>query len=116
KVHQAFDCELSPGLSNVLVGETTIAAAIRKSSSDNLFLLTAGTLPPNPPELLGSSLFAETLAAVSEQFDWVVFDSPPVRAVADASIIAHLATAVLFVVGAEMTSATSAMSAIDRLK
>ena len=115
KVHETFGCPLAPGLSNVLVGETAVEAAIQPSGSDNLSILSAGTLPPNPPELLGSSPFAELLTAMSSRFDWVVLDSPPVRAVADAAIIAHLATAVVFVVGSEMTDAASAKSALDRL-
>ena len=115
KVHETFGCPLAPGLSDVLVGETAAEAAILPSGSDNLSILPAGTLPPNPPELLGSSPFAELLTAMSSRFDWVVFDSPPVRAVADAAIIAHLATAVVFVVGSEMTDAASAKSALDRL-
>lgn len=116
KVHETFDAALSPGLSNVLVGETPAATAIRKTATENLSLLTAGTLPPNPPELLGSPMFAELLKTVTDQFDWVVIDSPPVRAVADSTVIAHLATTVLFVVGAEMTAASGAKSALDRLK
>ncbi|MEP6915869.1 MAG: polysaccharide biosynthesis tyrosine autokinase, partial [Acidobacteriota bacterium] len=115
KVHEMFGCSLAPGLSNVLVGETAADAAIRPSGSDNLSLLSAGTPPPNPPELLGSVPFAELMTSMSSRFDWVVLDSPPVRAVADAAIIAHLATSVVFVVGAEMTDAASAKSAVDRL-
>jgi capsular exopolysaccharide synthesis family protein len=115
KVHDAFGRPLAPGLSNVLIGETAVSAAIRESGSDNLSILSAGTPPPNPPELLGSSPFAELLKAMSGQFDWVVLDSPPVRAVADAAIIAHLATTVVFVVGAEMTDVNSARSALERL-
>jgi polysaccharide biosynthesis transport protein len=115
KVHEAFGCPLAPGLSNALVGETAVAGAIRESGRNNLSILSAGTLPPNPPELLGSSPFAEILKAMSCQFDWVVLDSPPVRAVADAAIIAHLATTVVFVVGSEMTDANSAKSALERL-
>ena len=103
-----FGCPLAPGLSNALVGEIAVSAAIHESGSDNLSILSAGTLPPNPPELLGSSPFAEILKAMSERFDWVVLDSPPVRAVADAAIIAHLATTVVFVVGSEMTDGNSA--------
>jgi capsular exopolysaccharide synthesis family protein len=115
KAHDAFGCPLSPGLSNALVGEIAVADAIHGSGRKNLFILSAGTLPPNPPELLGSAPFAEILNAMVSQFDWVVLDSPPVRAVADAAIIAHLATMVVFVVGSEMTDANSARSALDRL-
>ena len=115
KVHETFGCPLAPGLSNVLVGNASVTAAIQESGNDNLSILSAGTLPPNPPELLGASPFAELMKAMSDRFDWIVLDSPPVRAVADATIIAHLATAVVFVIGSDMTDATSAKSALDRL-
>ncbi len=115
KVHETFGCPLAPGLSNVLVGNASVTAAIQESGSDNLSILSAGTLPPNPPELLGSSPFAELMKSMSDRFDWILLDSPPVRAVADATIIAHLATSVVFVIGADMTDATSARSALDRL-
>lgn len=66
--------------------------------------MPAGRHPPNPAELLGSKRFKDFLASLSQHFDWVMIDTPPVMAVTDSSVVAHLATGVLFVVGAEMTS------------
>lgn len=116
KAHDQFGRELVPGLSNVLVGDATVDAAIQATGSENLQVLSAGTLPPNPPELLGSPQFGELMTLMAGRFDWIVIDSPPVRAVSDALLIAHLATAVVFVIGAEMTDVTSAKAALVRFK
>ena len=80
-----------------------------------LWLLPAGHIPPNPAELLGSQRFKEYLATLDEQFDWVVIDSPPVLAVADASVVANMASGVVFVVGADQTTRHAARAAVEQL-
>ena len=80
-----------------------------------LWVLPAGMIPPNPAELLGSKRFDEYFATLAEHFDWVIIDSPPVLAVADASILANTASGVVFVVGADQTSRHAARAAIDQL-
>jgi succinoglycan biosynthesis transport protein ExoP len=115
KIHARFGAERGPGLSDVLVGNVTLAAAIRPGGRPTLSLLPAGTLPPNPPELLGSDAFAELMTQVMQDYDWVVLDSPPIRAVTDAAVIAHRASAVIFVAGAEMTDVRGARVALERL-
>jgi Mrp family chromosome partitioning ATPase len=54
-----------------------------------LWALSAGRIPPNPAELLGSRRFKDFLASLSEHFDCVVIDSPPVLAVTDVLLVAH---------------------------
>jgi succinoglycan biosynthesis transport protein ExoP len=115
KIHSRFGAERGPGLSDVLVGAVTLAAAIKPGGRPTLSLLPAGTLPPNPPELLGSEAFTELMAQAMREYDWVVLDSPPIRAVTDAAVIAHRANAVIFVAGAEMTDVRGARVALDRL-
>ena len=66
-------------------------------------------------ELLGSTRFKDFLATLHEHFEWVIIDSPPVMAVADSPIIAHIAHGVVFVVGAEMTSRNVAQTAVEQL-
>jgi capsular exopolysaccharide synthesis family protein len=116
KIHTQFNVERGPGLSDVLVGNIALADAVRSTGRRTLDLLPAGTLPPNPPELLGSAQFAELLAVAMRNYEWVVLDSPPIRAVTDAAVIANRATAVIFVTGAEMTDVKGAHVALDRLR
>ena len=116
KVHDAFGVNQEPGLSNLLVGGVKASESVRKTKVTGLWLLPAGKLPPNPAELLGSQRFKEFLLSLKEHFDTIVIDSPPVMAVADAAVIAHRTTGVVFVVGAEMTSRYAAKAALDQLE
>ena len=67
-----------------------------------------------PPELLGSQRFKNMMAALSEHFDWVLLDAPPVVPVTDACVIANNNIGVLFVVGAERISRSVARRALSR--
>jgi succinoglycan biosynthesis transport protein ExoP len=116
RVHEIFDVPQEPGLSNLLVGNAKTSEALRKAGPSGLWLLPAGRIPPNAVELLGSQRFHEFLRSLAADFEWVVIDSPPVMAVADAAVVAHSATDVLFVVGAEMTARQAAQRAIERLQ
>jgi capsular exopolysaccharide synthesis family protein len=116
RVHETFGVPAQPGLSNVLVGTAKASHAVRGSGVPGLWLLPAGLLPPKPAELLGSKRFRDLLASFALDFDWVVVDTPPVLAVTDSSVIAHLVTGVVFVVGAEMTSRHAAQRALEQLE
>ena len=95
--------------------ETALQGA-RRAILDCLGVMPAGRLPPNPAELLGSKRLKDFMASISQHFDWVMFDTPPIMAVTDASVVAHLASGVLFVVGAEMTSRYAGQRAIEQLE
>jgi succinoglycan biosynthesis transport protein ExoP len=116
RVHENFGVAQEPGLSNLLVGDCKPSETLRRSpAAANLWILPSGLIPPNPAELLGSKRFEEYLKTLAEQFDWVIIDSPPVLAVADASVVANIASGVIFVVGAEQTTRQAARAAIDQL-
>ena len=100
----------------MLVGDANAGVALRKTDVPNLYLLTAGRVPPNPAELLGSRAFTDLLASVRERFDWIVVDTPPVMAVTDPNIVASITDGVVFVIGAEMTSYRIARRAIEQLE
>jgi succinoglycan biosynthesis transport protein ExoP len=116
KAHDIFGLSQEPGLSNVLVGDTKLSAAVQETTVPGLSVLVAGRIPPNPTELLGAPRFRELLTALKTHFDWIIVDTPPVMAVADATLVAHLATGVVFVVGADMTSRHAAKRALDQLE
>jgi capsular exopolysaccharide synthesis family protein len=114
RVHEVFNVRQEPGLSNLIVGDAKPSDVIKRSAA-GVTVLPAGKIPPNPAELLGSKRFRELFARLSEHFDWIVVDSPPVMAVTDASVVAHLVSGVMFVVSSEMTNRHAAKSAIDQL-
>ena len=81
-----LDSEL--GLSDVLTGRGTLQDLIIDVAPGYFYVLPAGTVPPNPSELLGSEAMAHLLATVERQFDYVLFDAPPMLPVTDAVILA----------------------------
>ena len=111
-----FDSPRQPGLSNVIVGNAKASEAVHTTTVPGLWVLPAGLNPPNPAELLGSKRFKDFLASLSPHFDWVLVDTPPVMAVTEAAVVAHLVTGVLFVVGAEMTSRNAGQRALEQLE
>jgi capsular exopolysaccharide synthesis family protein len=115
KAHELFGVAQEPGLSNLIVGDSKASETVKRTLKPNLWMMAAGKHPPNPAELLGSKRFKDFIASLGEHFDWVIIDSPPVMAVTDASVVAHSATGVVFVVGAEMTNRGAAKAALDQL-
>jgi capsular exopolysaccharide synthesis family protein len=115
RAHEIFGVPLEPGLSNALVSKTKAADVIHRASIPNLWVVSAGKIPPNPAELLSSQAFRAWVNAVKPHFDWVVLDAPPVLAVTDASIVAHTAAGVIFVTSADMTDQQAAARAVDQL-
>lgn len=88
-----------PGLSNLLVGQCSGNEILQKSGLlPNLWVATAGDIPPNPAELLGSKNMAMTLTALSEVFDVIIVDLPPVTVVTDAAIMSKLVHGMVVVV------------------
>jgi capsular exopolysaccharide synthesis family protein len=114
--HEIFGLAQEPGLSNLLVGNAKASEVTKKAAVVGFWVMAAGRTPPNPAELVGSARFKDFLASLKDHFDWVIIDTPPVMVVTDASLIAHHATGVLFVVGAEMTSRHAAQRALDQLE
>ncbi|MDP2895494.1 MAG: CpsD/CapB family tyrosine-protein kinase [bacterium] len=102
-MHTLLNMELQPGLSEFLRGEATLDAVSHKGKIPNLTIITAGRPPMNPSELVGSRKMAETVNELKKQFDFVVFDTPPIMAVTDAGLLGAIVDGVLLVVRAEST-------------
>jgi succinoglycan biosynthesis transport protein ExoP len=116
QMHDLFDVELTPGLSNIIVGDAKASAALHKTAVSGLWVMPSGRTPPNPVELLASARFREVLASLNQHFDTIVIDTPPAMVVADPLVVAAIASGVIFVVGAEMTSRHTARAVIDQLE
>ena len=83
---------------------------------DNLQILTAGALPPNPAELLGSQRMGQLLANLNELADVVIYDSPPVLMVADAAILSSRVDGTVLVIEAGRTRREVARQAVSNLR
>jgi capsular exopolysaccharide synthesis family protein len=116
RVHIIFEKPQEPGLSNVLVGDAKPAETIHRTTVPGLSVMASGLTPPDPAELLGSKRFQDFMSSLAPDFDWVIVDTPPVMAVTDSSVAAHVTGSVLFVIGAEMTSRYEALRALEQLE
>lgn len=83
KIHLGFNADNSKGMSNLLAGHFTIEEVLKKASTENLYYISAGPIPPNPSELILSKQFEESLDRLKEEFDVVIIDNPPVGLVSD---------------------------------
>lgn len=104
------------GLSTMVAGTATIAECIQSIEGSSLAIMQAGEVPPNPIELLLSQRFPETLESLSQEYEVIVIDSPPVELVSDALVIAPCATSTVFVVKAMDTAAPIVRKSLVRLQ
>lgn len=104
-IHRILGISNTNGLSNFLSGTTDESAPlIQPTKVPNLFVFTAGRVPPNPSELIGSIRMRKCVMALGEHFDRVLIDSPPLLAVTDARILATIVDGVILVIkGGETT-------------
>jgi polysaccharide biosynthesis transport protein len=115
-VSRTLGIENTIGLSHLLTGQATARQAIHRTTIQNLWVMTAGMMPPNPSELLASERMKTLISNVQNgPFDWVIIDTPPVLAVTDAVIIAPWVSGVVFVIGSEMTQRRLAERAVETL-
>ena len=104
RCHRVLALENSSGLTEVLTGTCEVQDVIRTTIVDGLSFMSAGSLPPNPTELLGSERMSQVLAMVAHQHDVVIIDSPPVMPVSDALLLATVVDGVVLVVNSLKTS------------
>jgi succinoglycan biosynthesis transport protein ExoP len=104
-IHKTLGMGPHSGLSNVLTGSTNLENAITSTKVlPNLFVLPAGTPPPNPAELLASSNMRDVLIQLREQYDHIVIDTPPSLSVTDAVVLSPRADAVVLVIRSGQTT------------
>lgn len=113
--HYTFRLENHVGLTNVLTKQSTLEQAVQGTEVPELFLLTSGPIPPNPAELLASNNMTELLKEMKKEFDMVIFDTPPVLAVADAQILANQVDGSILVVSSGKTDKEAAIKAKELL-
>jgi capsular exopolysaccharide synthesis family protein len=107
RAHEYAGIDGSVGLTNVLSGEVDLDVALYRFPGTALDLLPAGTIPPNPAELLTSAKMENLVEEMSGRYSYVIIDSPPVLSVADANLISPLADGVLLAIDARRTRRSS---------
>ncbi|HZP83946.1 MAG TPA: polysaccharide biosynthesis tyrosine autokinase [Chthonomonadaceae bacterium] len=104
------------GLTNVLLGRRSLESALQETSIPGLRVLTAGSLPPNPAELLNSRAMHQLHEELKEHADVVIFDSPPCLATADAQVLSAMVDGVVYVVHLGETKKSALRHAFDLLR
>jgi len=99
RCHEVLGVHNLVGLTEVLVGQKEAADVIRPIRGGGLSFLSAGSIPPNPTELLASERMREVLEQLTGQYDSVLIDSPPVMPVSDSVILSRIVDGVVVVVG-----------------
>ena len=113
--HEIFGVPAQPGLSDLVLAREG-EPALAETGVENLWLLPAGTLPPNPADLLSSRRLEAVIEQLKARADYVLFDAPPVIAVTDAALLASKLDGVLLVMSAGQTRRDHAQRAKDLLE
>jgi len=114
-LHNMFQIERSPGLTDCLLGQVPLKAALRKIAGRNLCVMTAGTAVKNPLELLNLPEVRTLIGEVSRLFSWVVLDSPPLLLSADANLLGTLTDGTILVVRIGSTTIDAVTRAMQSL-
>lgn len=103
----------TPGLANLIAGTAKLDDCIQQL--DGLDVMPAGTVPPNPLELLSSDRFASIMQELADKYDRVIIDSAPTQAVSDALVLSRYANAVIYVVKSEATAIPLVQAGVGKL-
>lgn len=114
-LHKIFELENLRGLTNTMMQQLSLEEVVHKNVIDKLDILTSGPIPPNPAEMLISGRSKALWTKLAETYDYVLIDSPPVLAVADASILATQVDGVILVIRSAGTRIDLAKEAKDQL-
>ena len=116
RVHTIFGMNRQPGLVEYLFDQVNLATIIKPTKLANLDVITVGTIPPNPAEMLGSKKMQDFITHMKTLYDYIIIDSPPIISVTDSEIIAAYCDAVYLVVSANYTEFDLLEKALDILK
>lgn len=114
-IHKKFGIVNELGLTDVLVDECNLKDVIQKID-EYLFMITAGTIPPNPSEIVGSNSMEDLIKELSLSFDYIVMDTPPLGAVTDAQVLSTKVDGTILVVKAGSTKKDVVMNSVNLIK
>ena len=115
KLYKLFSIEQKPGLSAFLTGNASLESIVRTTPFPNLSIITSGTIPPNPSELLSSGKIRDLLEELKSKFDRIIIDSPPALNVADTHLLASNVDGVVLVVKGASTRLEAVVGAKNKI-
>lgn len=116
KVADYLGIEGGVGLTDVLIGRAELADVLQKWGRGKFYVLPAGRIPPNPSELLGSMAMSQLLEQLTNQFDYVLIDAPPLLLVTDAAVVSKLAGGAILVAASGSTKKQELAGAVRTLE
>lgn len=116
RLHKSFGLDNTVGVSNYIVEQARGDEIIQPTGIDNLDVIPCGPLPPNPAELLHTDSFERLVRELGERYDRVLFDSPPLAAVADGLVLASLTDGAVLVLRQGETSRHAAKPVVQQLR
>lgn len=105
----------APGLSNLVAGTASLEECVHKLEGEGIDVISAGTIPPNPLELLSSARFLKVLDALEKQYDRIIVDTAPCQAVSDALVLSRYVGSMVYVVKADSTPNAQIKAGLKRL-
>ena len=118
-LHRMFGFDNILGLSNLLtntVPRERMQSILKQTKHDGLFVLTSGTIPPNPADLLSSPKMGMILESMAKRFDLVIIDAPPIVGLADAPILSRMTDGTLLVVSTNQVTRKASKAALKRIQ
>jgi tyrosine-protein kinase Etk/Wzc len=115
-VHKILELPQKPGLTDLLINKFTLEEVVLPQKNSNLFILTSGTLPPNPSDLLNTPQMDNLLNEMKSRYEFIILDSPPVISVTDALILGSKVDGVFMVLKSGETSLEAALRAKEILE
>ena len=117
KVAEYMNLDGGVGLTDVLIGRADLVDAVQQWGTNSLYVLPAGQIPPNPSELLGSKAMSTLIKELQAEFDWVIFDAPPLLPVTDAAVLSkHVAAVIIVASVAKSTTRHQLETAVQLLE
>ena len=115
-IHNVFKLENKAGLSNIIGKMVDYEDVVHRNVLPNLDILPSGTIPPNPSELLCSARFTELVKKLHEDYDYIIFDTPPIGVVADALLLKDLVAGFVVVLRERSTTHGDVQNILDSMK
>lgn len=123
KIHHYFSIPNAPGLTNFLSDvannksrNADLFNTVHPTEIANLSIITSGSIPPNPAEILGSELMSEFLKEISKHFDYIIIDTPPINVVSDALPVVRMSDGIIVVVKSNSSTHPELAKTIEALK
>lgn len=116
KLHNYFNMKYKPGLTDALSGMAELKDVTRRTPYENLDIIPLGSISPNPSELLSGSQMEKLLAILEKEYNYIIFDTPPVNVLSDALSLVKYSDGLLLVVREGSTSHPTVKNALDKFK